>query len=590
MLYKKIIDLFKLLPEKGKKSFLKIIGLSILNSIVDISVLSTLFPLIYILTHQEIILQNKYLLNLFHFFHFSSSTTLIIVLFLIVILAFAFRALFMVYVYYKQSSLAYSIGDLFFESMNKFIFYQDIISYKKMSYGEIEQNARTVPYQLAYLILVPMALILTEILVIAFLLTAIVVYNPILFVLIFIFVFLPTAFVYKLFKNKIASFGKNMHQVAIQSNNFIKNLIRGYADIYLLHRQEYFIDKVLKSQQSYNRINQRIQTIQQAFPKMIEWIAIASVFMIFLFFIWKGNNYTEMALTITVYFTSAYRIMPSINRMNASLLMMKQYEHLIDIYKNIHHQQKNEHTVNTLLYSNSMPFENKIELKNISVSYSETKDKWVLKDISLTIKKGEMIGLIGESGSGKTTLMYVLAALIKPDKGNMTVDDTQIDDANKFLWHKHAAIVYQEPYIIDGNWIDNIVFGGLEMKEDKIWECLKMVQLYDYVKQLPKQLYENIGDSGSFLSGGQKQRLALARSLYRNADVLFLDEATSALDEETQKEIMQTIDNIRQSQDITVIMIAHRYSSLQHCDKIYFLNKGVIEKEITYRELILNSK
>jgi ABC-type multidrug transport system fused ATPase/permease subunit len=399
-------------------------------------------------------------------------------------------------------------------------------------------------------------------------------------------VFLPTAFVYKLFKNKIASFGKNMHQVAIQSNNFIKNLIRGYADIYLMHRQEYFINKVLKSQQSYNRINQKIQTIQQAFPKMIEWIAIASVFMIFLFFIWEGNNYTEMALTITVYFTSAYRIMPSINRINASLLTMKQHEHLIDIYKNIHHQQKNEHKVNTLSSNNSISFKNKIELKNISLSYSETKDKWVLKDISLTIKKGEMIGLIGESGGGKTTLMYILAALIKPDKGTMMVDDTLIDDSNKFLWNNHVAIVYQEPYIMDGNWIDNIIFGGLEIKEDKIWECLKMVQLYDYVKQLPKQLYENIGDSGSFLSGGQKQRLALARSLYRNAQVLFLDEATSALDEETQKDIMQTIDTIRQSQNITVIMIAHRYSSLQHCDKIYFLNKGIIEKEITYKELM----
>lgn len=590
MLYRKIIDLFKLLPEKGKKSFLKIIGLSILNSIVDISILSTLFPLIYILTHQEIILQNKYLFSLYHFFHFSSSTTMIIVLFLIVIIAFAFRAMFMVFIYYKQSSLAYSIGDLFFEIMNKFIFYQDIVSYKKMSYGEIEQKVKYIPYQLSYLVLTPMALILTEILVIAFLLTAIVVYNPILFVLITIFVFLPTALIYRLFRNKIALYGKNMHQVAIQSNNFIKNLIRGYADIYLLHRQEYFIDKVLKSQQSYNRINQRIQTIQQAFPKMIEWIAIASVFIIFLFFIWRGNNYSDMALSITVYFTSAYRIMPSISRMNASLLMMKQYEHLIDIYKNIHQQETHKHNVNILSSNHSIPFENKIELKNISVSYNENKDNWVLKDISLTINKGKMIGLIGESGAGKTTLMYVLAALIKPDKGSMMVDDTLIDDSNKFLWHKHAAIVYQEPYIIDGNWIDNIVFGRLEIKEDKIWECLKMVQLYDFVKQLPKQLYENIGDSGSFLSGGQKQRLALARSLYRNADVLFLDEATSALDEETQKEIMQTINDIRQSQNITVIMIAHRYTSLQYCDKIYFLNKGTIEKEITYNELILNFK
>jgi ABC-type multidrug transport system fused ATPase/permease subunit len=306
------------------------------------------------------------------------------------------------------------------------------------------------------------------------------------------------------------------------------------------------------------------------------------LFLVYLIFKFQ---YDEIVLALTVYFATAYRVLPSVNRINTSLILMKQYEYLVDEFKKFKNLNiiQNQHLNKEF---SKLSFNNIIKLFNVSLSYSDDKQKKVLNAINLEIKKSEVLGIIGESGSGKTTLMYIIAGLISPDEGFVEVDGEKINENNVLSWHKHISIVFQEPYIIDGNWIDNIAFGGQEIDENKIWECLRLVQLENYVKQLPNQLYETLGENGSFLSGGQKQRLAIARALYREADVLLLDEATSALDEDTQLEVMQAINNIRKERQITVVIIAHRYSSLKFCNRIVKLDKGVIQKELRYQDLI----
>ncbi|RME16988.1 MAG: ABC transporter ATP-binding protein [Bacteroidetes bacterium] len=456
-----------------------------------------------------------------------------------------------------------------------------------MGYGEIEQNCRMVPYQLSYLYLQPIVWLITEVFVIVFLLSTVTVYNYKMFLVLAIGVFIPAYLIYRFFKNKMENYGKLQHSVAIKINNIIKNTIRGYADIYLMHKQDFFIGELLKKQQIYNHISKRINVIQQSFPRIVEWIAIFSVCVLFMFFAYTNMSMSEITLTITVYFASAYRIMPSVNRINASLLMIKQYEYLIDIYKEVNIQLQRIHQDKTPdNYQKEIRFDEKIKLCDVEVSYLEDKSKKVLSGINLEINKSEMIGIIGESGAGKSTLMYVIAGLITPDKGYVEVDNVRINEANILAWHKHISIVFQEPYIVDGNWKDNIAFGGQEINEEKMWECLRLVQLEEYVRSLPGQLDENIGDGGAFLSGGQKQRLALARALYREADVLLLDEATSALDEETQKEVMTAIEQIRKQRNITVIIVAHRYSSLKYCNRILLLEKGQVTKNMFYSELV----
>jgi ABC-type bacteriocin/lantibiotic exporter with double-glycine peptidase domain len=559
---------------------------SFIHSILDIGVLYSLFPVMYVVTHQELIEENKYLNLVYEKLGFETYSGFIVFLFVFIVIAFAFRALVSIYINNKQLTWSYFIGDMFFKVMNIYLFNQRIFDFKRMGYGEIEQNCRMVPYQLSYLYLQPIVWLITEVFVIVFLLSTVTVYNYKMFLVLAIGVFIPAYLIYRFFKNKMENYGKLQHSVAIKINNIIKNTIRGYADIYLMHKQDFFIGELLKKQQIYNHISKRINVIQQSFPRIVEWIAIFSVCVLFMFFAYTNMSMSEITLTITVYFASAYRIMPSVNRINASLLMIKQYEYLIDIYKEVNIQLQRIHQDKTPdNYQKEIRFDEKIKLCDVEVSYLEDKSKKVLSGINLEINKSEMIGIIGESGAGKSTLMYVIAGLITPDKGYVEVDNVRINEANILAWHKHISIVFQEPYIVDGNWKDNIAFGGQEINEEKMWECLRLVQLEEYVRSLPGQLDENIGDGGAFLSGGQKQRLALARALYREADVLLLDEATSALDEETQKEVMTAIEQIRKQRNITVIIVAHRYSSLKYCNRILLLEKGQVTKNMFYSEL-----
>ncbi len=586
--YKKVLVLFDLLPKEGKRKFLSIVLFALLNSIIDISILSSLFPIMYLITHRELIFQNKYVHWVYEYLNFNSDTSFIIFLFILMSCLFAFRALMAIYINHKHLKWSYQIGDIFFNIANRKIFYQNIIDFKKLSYGEIDQNSRTIPYQLSYLYLFPLASLITEFFVFSFLISGLIYFNSLLFLVLVVCVFIPAFSLYIIVKNRISKYGKEIYEASVQLNNVSKNNIRGYTDIYLLHKQEYFINRLLKKMQWYNGINLKIQTIQQAFPRLIEWIAILSVFVLFVFFLIIKASYDEIVMAVTVYFASAYRIMPSINRVNASLMLMKQYEFIVDVFKDIK-EKMNVYQIfkgENISDDSLLRFNEKIEVKNVTLSYSEDKQKKVLNAINLEIKKSEVLGIIGESGSGKTTLMYIIAGLIFPDEGFVEVDGEKINKNNVLSWHKHISIVFQEPYIIDGNWIDNIAFGGQEIDENKIWECLRLVQLENYVKQLPHQLYEMLGENGSFLSGGQKQRLAIARSLYREADVLLLDEATSALDEETQLEVIQAINNIRKEKNITVIIIAHRYSSLKFCNRILKLEKGKITNELSYHNLI----
>jgi len=583
--YKKVLVLFELLPKSGRKKFLSIVLFALFNSFVDISILSSLFPLMYIVTHRELIFQNKYIYSVYEYLNFKNDSYFIIFLFVVMIGLFAFRALMAIYISNKKLKLSFQIGDLFFSIASRNIFYQNIIHFKKLSYGEIDNKVRIAPYWLSSFYLFPLSNLLTEIFVLTFLISGLFIFNYILFLILVFFVFVPSYVIYIFIKRKISIIGKEIYNESKNSINASKNSIRAYVDVFILNKQEFFIEKLFIHLKKYNQLNQKVQIFQQSLPRLLEWIAIVSIFILFLIYQVFRFNYDEIILALTAYFATAYRVLPSISRINASLILMKQYEYLVDEFKKLKELTKiPKQIINN--DSNKISFSKFIRLTDISLSYSEDKQKKVLNQINLEIKKSEVLGIVGESGSGKTTLMYVIAGLIFPDEGYVEVDGVKINENNVLSWYKHISIVFQEPYIIDGNWIDNIAFGGQEIDKDKIWECLRLVQLESYVKKLPHQLYEQLGENGSFLSGGQKQRLAIARALYREADVLLLDEATSALDEETQLEIMQAIENIQKERQITVVIIAHRYSSLKFCDRIIKLDKGTIQKELRYQDLI----
>lgn len=232
-------------------------------------------------------------------------------------------------------------------------------------------------------------------------------------------------------------------------------------------------------------------------------------------------------------------------------------------------------------------FTDKIQIKDLSFSYQNTQ---ILKNINLEINKNQTIAFVGESGSGKTTLLNIVTGLIKPNKGELFIDNLSIDQINLLSYQSKIGYISQEPVIFNDSIYNNVTFWDNLNKEgnSKFENAIKKASIDKFVNSLPEKENTLLGNNGINLSGGQKQRISIARELYKNIDLLILDEATSALDSETEKEIQENIDQLKG--DYTIIIVAHRLSTIRKADIIYFMDNGEIANYGSFDELCNKSE
>ncbi|MDR6967950.1 subfamily B ATP-binding cassette protein MsbA [Flavobacterium arsenatis] len=226
-------------------------------------------------------------------------------------------------------------------------------------------------------------------------------------------------------------------------------------------------------------------------------------------------------------------------------------------------------------------FKNEIHLKNINFSYGEEP---VLKNFSLTIPKGKTVALVGQSGSGKSTIANLLTRFYDVNNGEILIDNHNIKDVTMKSLRDLTGLVTQDSIMFNGTIKDNIRLGNLDATDEEVINALKIANAYEFVKDLPKGIETNIGDSGNKLSGGQKQRLSIARAVLKNPPIMILDEATSALDTESERLVQDALENMMQNR--TSVVIAHRLSTIQKADKIVVMQKGKIVEQGTHDELL----
>lgn len=252
------------------------------------------------------------------------------------------------------------------------------------------------------------------------------------------------------------------------------------------------------------------------------------------------------------------------------------YNDLIEIEKLKDYKKKDEDS------ALQIELKDMIKVQNLSFHYPES-DKWILKDANIEIPKNKSIGLVGASGAGKTTLVDIVLGLLEPQSGCVLVDDV---DIRKHMpsWHRSIGYIPQTIYLMDDTIKANIAFGieECEIDEKLLKNAVKEAQLEDFVNSLPDGVNTFVGDRGVKLSGGQRQRIGIARALYRDPQVLILDEATSALDNETEKEVMEAIDGLHGQR--TMIVIAHRLTTIKNCDIIYEVGDATV-RERSHQEV-----
>jgi ATP-binding cassette subfamily B protein len=383
-------------------------------------------------------------------------------------------------------------------------------------------------------------------------------------------------------KKKISS---NSYIISIEQTNVVKSLQEGLGsirDIILDSSYNQYISLYEQSFTKLQKANRQNSFLSQSPRFILETVGMILIAITVLLLNNKDGGVISAFPLLATLAISAQRLLPLMQMIYGNWTnIIGNKSSLIDVLNliklPINEGIENENT--PIKYSDS------IRLENIQFKYNKT-DKYVLKKINFEIEAGSRIGLIGETGSGKSTLVDIIMGLLKPTKGSIYIDEYLIDNNNLNKWQALVAHVPQNIYLKDATIIENIAFGVPQNLIDlnRIKLAAKQAQISNFIETRPLGYYEIVGERGINLSGGQRQRIGIARALYKKSKVIIFDEATSALDSDTENELMSAIENL--DKRLTIVIIAHRITTLKNCTKIIEIKDGEITHTGNYIETI----
>lgn len=425
--------------------------------------------------------------------------------------------------------------------------------------------------------MVPLAGIISETIIFICLISMVIIMNPSLAIVIFV----VSAFVGLCISKALPSFyrwGKRLQTASLLCHQHLMQFFHAFKEVVLFNKRAHFVNAYQRHSREKSLVH-ALHTATNSTPRMIIEILFVGLFVLtILFLCYKHESPIQMIGILGGYLYVGFRVMPGLNRIINQLNTFKSSIPAIEsVYSECNSVQIQSINVNVPDFK----FKHSIKLNNVGFKYLNT-EKSSIKNISLEIKKGECVGIIGETGSGKSTLVDIILGLLVIQNGAVLVDDKY--PVNCYQWQNNIGYVPQSIYLVDASIEANIAFGEANINVDRLNAAIDAAQLRKYIDQLPDGVKTLIGERGVRLSGGERQRIAIARALYRNPEILIFDEATSALDNETEARLMETIRAV--SRNRTVIMIAHRLSTLKDCDLIIELENGSIKQMTTYQDML----
>lgn len=394
-------------------------------------------------------------------------------------------------------------------------------------------------------------------------------------------------FVIKVFISpKLNEVGKRSNDVYVGMMTCVSQAINGIKEVKIFGSEEYFISQYEELGIS-NVFLENKKNKYSFMPRYLtDFVGVSAALIFILISLPYFENDTSQLISQTALFSFVLlRMLPSVIRINGHMNQISYYSpSLFKIDEDIASYMKKDNEISKSV-SEQWKIENSIRICDVYFSYDHIIDNSILKGINLEISKGESIGIIGPSGVGKTTLVDIILGYLKVDEGLILADGVDINN-NLKGWTKNIGYVPQMIFIMDDTIRSNILFGCDKSNDEKIWDLLRRVRIDEFVDSLPNGLDTYVGERGIRLSGGQRQRLGIARALFNDPDILVLDEATASLDNKLESEIMEDIYELKENK--TIIIIAHRLTSLKKCNKIYKIEDGRLQK-VHLLELSLES-
>jgi ABC-type multidrug transport system fused ATPase/permease subunit len=566
----KLLIIWNLLPPKYHQWSIKIILLTLMGAVLETLGIGLIIPTIALMADQNAI-QKYYIINeIYLAFGVSSQDEIITYGILFLLCIYIAKALFLIYMSWKQAQYIFGVKAYISQRLFKKYMDENYEFHLQHNSSHLIRNITTEVEQFVLQLLSPSVLFFTELSVMLALSALLIYIEPAGAIVLFISTSAAMIIFQRFTRNHLRKWGQERQQNAGWRIQKAQEGLGAVKDVKLLGREAEFINQFRLNDGNLSLIESKQLALSWVPKYWIEVVGMMGMTLLIIISISRSDNPSEVIPALALFAAAAFRIMPSANR----LLYAMQAVRYADVVVDLMIKELNTVIPKKTAKERDIFFSDKVELEKISYIYPGASIS-TLEHCAIKVRKGQCIGVIGKSGAGKSTLIDLILGLLTPTKGRILVDGVDIKYGLR-SWQNLIGYVQQNIFLTDDTLKRNIALGISEDKIDKnaVWKAIIDAQLKEFVEQLPEGIESMVGERGVKLSGGQRQRIAIARALYHNPPILVFDEATSALDLETENCVIEAINSLKGER--TLIIVAHRMSTLEQCDHIYELKNGQI--------------
>lgn len=562
-----------LLDARQKRQMVGIVILMLIGGVLESVGISLIAPVMEIVLQPEAVDQKPYLHFLYTFFHLHSTEQLAGLIMIALVLVFVIKNIFLYFMNVVQLRFVYT--NQFATSRRMMInFMKRPYEYYLNADTSVIQRNITSDVNNMYGLILSVLQLTSEVIVFVCLVVILLSQDAQMTIFIAGLLIVVLMIIKYVIKPVMQRAGRENQDYYSGLYKWIEESVTGIKEIKIAGRENYFINGYADCGAGYVNAVQKYNLYNSTPRLLIETVAIAGMIGYMLFLMQTGVSIRQVAPSLSVLALAAARLLPSANRINTYTTSIAYFEPFFmnvsdHLQAEIHDEDMtyDEHVYRRRETVEKLPLHREISLENISYKYPNT-DVYILKEANLKIPVGKSVGIVGTSGAGKTTIVDVMLGLLAPAEGRILADGVEVR-AHYKEWLKNIGYIPQTIFMLDSTIRKNVAFGvpDDEIEEERVWAALKEAQLDTYIRSLPDGLDTSIGERGIRLSGGQRQRIGIARALYEDPEVMVLDEATSALDGETEAAIMESINRLHGKK--TLVIIAHRLTTIEKCDLVY---------------------